>query len=614
MRKTKACKHGTFTYLADDMYVGKSLERYGEFSEDEVSVYRMVLKPDDLAIEVGANIGALTVPLARYCEQVLAFEPFPENYNLLVANLVQNNLMDKVYPYNCAVGEVPGRVSIPEFEQLGHTNYGAVQIGSGDRKVLQCSLDSIVLDELKLERKIKFIKLDCEGSELAVLKGAERLIARDRPILYVENDREEKSAELIGYLLDNGYRCYWHRPPLFNRLNHNGDTKNVFGNTVSISMFCAPEELGVEVDHLDEVADHRVDDQMYARELARTLKILEKNPDDLEARFKAAHYANLDGDVLGARRLIQENLDRDCEHVGSLAIQGLLDLQDGNFAAGWPAYELRYKQKHAKGFGFRDQGVPHWDGQPTDEPVLIWSEQGFGDSIMFVRFMDEVQRRAPRAILEVQPQLFELFETSTIVPTGRLFRLGRALPGYSFHCSLPSLPATMRMYQESDLATHKDHMLGRYLRADRKMIESWRLRDTPRIGVCCRGGAASERAYSRDIPRELVDRLGERFGPFMSLENNGQWESYADTAAAISALDLVITVDTSVAHLSGALGVPTWLMLSSDPDFRWQRNRRDSPWYPSMKIFRQQKFMVWSNVISEIEDHLETQVLQQAAE
>ena len=120
------------------------------------------------------------------------------------------------------------------------------------------------------------------------------------------------------------------------------------------------------------------------------------------------------------------------------------------------------------------------------------------------------------------------------------------------------------------------------------------------------------RSYSRDMPANLMEPLAEKFGPFISLANEGQWESYADTAAAIAALDLVITVDTSVAHLAGALGVPTWLLLSSDPDWRWQRDRSDSPWYSSMRIFRQKQFMDWSNVIEEVSYHLETRIVKAA--
>jgi FkbM family methyltransferase len=599
--KTKQCRHGLFSFYENDMYVGKSLANYGEFSPDEVSVFDMVLRPDDVAIEVGSNIGALTVPLAQRCKKLYAFEPHPENMTLLRTNIDQNDLTN-VKTFMVAIGDHDGHISLPTLDDLGNIDI------ERDNKGKAYTISLHRLDDYYWEEKIKFIKIDAEGSELDILKGASGLIARDRPIMYIENDRKEKSPELVGWLIDNGYTMYWHRPPLFYGGNFANNPRNVFGNTVSISMVCVANESGIKVDSLEEVSDQRVDSEMYNRECNRMLAKVARDPTDVESRFKAAHYHNLMGRTEDARALIAENLQYAPDNHGTLAMRGLLDLQDGNFELGWQAYELRYKQKAAVGFGFRPHDVPHWDGKPTDKTVLIWCEQGFGDSIMFARYMDIVLDLAPNAILEIQPQLFELFELSRVVPEGCLFRLGRALPDYDFHCSLPSIPATLGM---KDIGK----TYNAYLKPDPKMVAHWTKSPTPmpKIGICTRGGVASERAYSRDMPIELGDALADKFGPFMSLANDGQWESYADTAAAISSLDIVLTVDTSVAHLSGALGAPTILMLSSDPDWRWQRERSDSPWYPSMTIIRQKHFMDWSNVIEGVSEILEKLEQQKAA-
>ncbi len=483
------------------------------------------------------------------------------------------------------------------YEKMVHKNFGGIETGYGDLKV-----EVTTLDNYAWTSKIHLIKIDAEGNEIEILKGAEELIKKWRPMIYIENDHVEKSTELISWFLDHDYRLWWHRPPLFYQGNYKGEEKNVFQTLVSINMFCAPEESGVEVFFLQEVADPRVDSKMYERELKRTLRHLERNTMDFDSRFKAAHFHNLLGQTKEARQCIALNLSLDGGNVGSLAIQGLMDLQDGNFEKGWPAYELRYKQAAAHGFGFRPHDVPHWDGTATDERVLIWCEQGFGDSIMFGRFMKNVLELAPNAILELQPQLYELFEHSKIMPEGQLFRLGRTMPDYKYHCSLPSIPATLKFTKEEQVHSKP------YLFADPEMVEGWYKRSTPRIGLCTRGGAASERSYSRDMPTSDISRVTKDFGPFMSLNNDGQWESFADTATAIAAMDLVLTVDTSMAHLAGALGTPVWLMLSSDPDWRWQRTRSDSPWYPSMKIFRQKEFMNWTNVVEEIRYNLETRV------
>jgi FkbM family methyltransferase len=509
---------------------------------------------------------------------------------MLIDNIKSNELFDKIAALNMALGSKFGNNRMPRLGDLEHCNFGNIEIGKGEHTVIVNRIDDIIL---KTEN-IKFIKIDAEGSELEVLKGGEATISRCQPILYVENDRNEKSAELVGWLIDHGYRCYWHRVPLFYENNFNQEKNNVFADIVSINMICVPDDSRYKVESLPEVEDRRCDPKMYERERDRALRRLEKDPEDFDARVIAAHYSNMVDDEETARRYLRENLLKNPGHAASLAVIGLMELQKGNYKDGWQAYELRYAQHNPKSFGWRPHDVPTWDGTPTDKTVLIWCEQGWGDSLMFSRFMREVLAIVPNAIFEVQPQLYELFELSEIVPKGRLYRIGRTLPPYSYHCSLPSVPATLKFDNEEQVKR------GKYLFADPTMVEGWRKRNTPRIGICQRGGTASERAYSRDMPSELAVKLGREFGPFMALTHDGQWESYADTAAAIEALDLVLTVDTSVAHLSGALGVPTWLMLSSDPDWRWGKVRTDCPWYPSMTIFRQKKLMDWSNVIESI--------------
>lgn len=594
----RVCKHGTFTFFADDEFVGASLNRYGDYSEDEVCMFQKLLTEDDTCIEVGANIGALTVPMAKVCKKVYAIEPQTQNYDLLKFNVERNELQDKVRLINAAVGDTNDSIKVPTLLELNHRNFGAVEVGEGSEYARLYTLDRLCL--IHTFPKIKLIKIDVEGYERKVLEGAEDLIARDRPLLYVENDRQEKSAELVGWLIDHNYRCYWHRSPLYIEQNFRGSTVNMFGNIHSHNMICIPEEAKAHVAGLEEVDDHRIDEHMYERERARALRRLEEKPDDLDAHVIAAHYSNLMNDEETAHRLLDQNLKRNPEHTASIAVKGLMQLQEGNYKDGWQAYELRYSQLNPQGFGWRPHTVPHWDGTTTDERVLIWCEQGFGDSIMFGRFMQDVLHRAPNAIFEVQPQLFELFESSGIVPEGRLFRLGRTLPEYRFHCSLPSVPAVLRFDSAQQLVRKP------YLRVDQTMIDSWYKRKTPKIGICKHGGMASERGYSRNLPDECAEDLARRFGPFMTLTHEGQWESYADTAAAIMALDLVITVDTSVAHLAGALGAKTFLLLSTDPDWRWGKHSTDTPWYSTMTIFRQKKFMDWSSVVEQVSDTLET--------
>lgn len=211
-------------------------------------MYDAFLKPSDVAIEVGANIGALTIPLARRCKQVFAFEPQPESYGLLCKNLISNDIGNvSCFPY--AVGAQNATVTIPTIAEID-LNYGRVEIGPGGHTVEQHSLDQI--GAIK-QSKIHFMKLDCEGMELEVLKGAEGIIKRDWPLLYVENDRPANSASLVEWLVDRGYHCYWHRPPLYREDNFRKYVDNIFGDCDSKNMICCrdrnrnPEWLTEEV-------------------------------------------------------------------------------------------------------------------------------------------------------------------------------------------------------------------------------------------------------------------------------------------------------------------------------------------------------------------------------
>jgi FkbM family methyltransferase len=590
-------RHGAFRFYKGDEFVGASLARYGEYSEQEVLVFQKVLRAGQVAIEVGANIGALTVPMAKIIGptgKLIVYEPSLDNAELLRLNLAHNDCAF-VEVKEMAAGCHYGSTRIPRLAELPHKNYGRVEIGSGGQWVRREPIDNLKLDTLH------FLKIDAEGCELEIIQGAAETIKRCRPILYVENDREDKSAALIGAIIDMGYRLFWHRPPLFNPQNFRGEKKNIFAAIASLMMVCVPEEKGIEVVQLDEVADIRDDDEMFDREITRYARGVARNPDDLTGRLMMAHYQNLMQREGEATALIAENLRRDPEHKPTHAIKGLMALQRGNWKEGWPAYELRYGQRNKHLFGGqRVHPVPKWEGEMTEAPVLIWNEQGFGDGIMFARFFKHVRLRAPNAILEVAPELFELFHESFLSPAG-LYRMGRSLPAYKLHCSLPSTPAALG----ADEAMMR--MVGPYLFADDTLTANWRNRQLgyTKIGICDRGSPRSERPFTRDVPRELLEPIGRRFGPFLNLAQDGQFESFADTAAAIASLDLVITVDTSIAHLAGAMDVPVWLLLSFDPDWRWGLKGSETIWYPSMSIFRQPAFRDWASVIADVSKALE---------
>jgi FkbM family methyltransferase len=624
LTSTVETRHGVFDIFDEDELVGLSLATYGEYSEGEVEVFRKVLKPGDVAIDVGANIGALTIPMAKLVEPhglVYAFEASGANLALLSRNVIQNQCDDLVLIMPVAASDKQGALRVDKQSAL-HA-YCRPDINEGEFDVHCTTIDSLELPRCKL------IKIDVDGHELEVLKGAAKTIERCRPIIYIENEIDAKREAMVAWLIDHGYRCFWHRPYMFNIDNWRGDKKNIFGALISVMSICIPDEEGYAVESLEEVADYRDDERMFTREMRRYLKYVGRDENDLQSRWMAAHYANLMQLRDTAHELIDDNLARDPEHVPTKALLALMTLQAGVYnRESWAGYEIRHKQANRHQFGGDrrfPENIKRWDGQLTLQPLLIWSEQGFGDNIMFARFFMHVLKRAPNAFLECRPELFELFEYSDVVGSKplilpetvrqkwpRLYRLGRSMPHFELQLSLPSTAWALGADEEMI------YVDGRYLDVDDTLVDNWlgqgniRLGQTPegplhgaRIGLCHKGSATSERPYTRDIPKELLMPLVRKHGPVFPLDQQGQFDSFATTAAAVKALDLVITVDTSIAHLAGALGKPTWLLLSYDPDFRWGLKGDRTIWYPSVRIFRQPRFRDWGSVIDEVMAALE---------
>lgn len=608
--KTKEnCKHGKISYYADDKWIGRSLELYGEYSEYEVAVFQKCLKPGGVALELGANIGSLTVPMAKIVGptgKVIAFEPGEDTLALLLKNIEQNDLNDIVQIIPKGASDAPGRAAIVYNP---NPNYPKVSLGDNPHtrgNEPDGWINLITVDSLNLER-LDFAKIDVDGCEQFAVEGMRETIMRCRPFIFIENEIPDKAEKLTATLIDMGYRAYWYRPPLYSFTNHAGELRNIFPGTVAIMQIYVPEELDHEVKGCDEVSDIRLadpeDPDVFNREIVRYQRILKRFPENVGVRLIIAHYMNLMGRLEESAELIRENLRLQPDHIPTLAIEGLHMLQAGNYKDGWQRYELRFQQKNTAPFGGNSKhrvDYPAWDGSPTDETVLIWAEQGFGDTIMFSRFYRYVLERAPNAILEVQPHIYELIETSIIAKPGTLYRQDREISeDIGFQCSIPSMPAVLG--DDGSMIP----IDGPYLFADTALSSKWRgIIGDRKIGVCWQGSPRSERPYTRDLPVEFLHALDLTYGPFFSLNDEGQFESYAATAAAIDALDLVITVDTSVAHLAGALGKEVWLLLAFDPDFRWGLEGSTTPWYPSMRIFRQPKLRDWKSVIAEVQDAL----------
>jgi tetratricopeptide (TPR) repeat protein len=341
------------------------------------------------------------------------------------------------------------------------------------------------------------------------------------------------------------------------------------------------------------------------------------------------------------------NFDRALELAPDLAEAHLsratIYLLGGDFERGWSEYVWRLQLKTARA-ALRQ---PPWTGEPLEgKTILLHAEQGLGDTIQFVRYASLVKARGATVVLECQPPLVKLLAKCPGVD--RLVAAGQPLPEFDFHCPLLSLPAVFQTRLETIPANVP------YLFANEGLVHLWRERlaglSSFRIGINWHGREGHREARRRDVPVELFARLADVPGVRLvclqkesaraecqmpvargreSIANEpfhtgtvppqstpdpltrclptelGDFDTahgpFMDTAAVMMNLELVITSDTSVAHLAGAIGVPVWVALPYVPDWRWLLDRSDSPWYPTMRLFRQKHPGDWAAVFAEIQ-------------
>ena len=252
-------RHGTMLVNRNDYFMGQSLLVYGECSELELMFLLALAKRPGLVVEVGANMGIHTIPLAaalaKEGRMLYALEPQPIIFQQLCANLALNGLTNvRAFPYACGRQNGALMFDIPDYKKPGNfgaTRLQAVDETSSSREVVQC----VRLDDLLGQALVGLLKVDVEGFELDVLKGCEDILGRCHPFLYVENDQVDKSPALIQWLFDHDYRLWWHVPPLFNPSNYRGVADNRYGEIRSVNMFGmrkgGPAQMGGMTEILD---------------------------------------------------------------------------------------------------------------------------------------------------------------------------------------------------------------------------------------------------------------------------------------------------------------------------------------------------------------------------
>jgi len=249
--RIKRTRHGVMAYDINDIYVGRSLDCYGEYSRGETLLFSQLAPPESIALDVGANIGALTLALAASVGPrgtVVAIEPQGAIYQLLCANLALNEIRN-VRALHAAAGRAPGRtfVAMPNHAQPGNSGAAEINDRAGEL-VRMVSIDSLQLPACH------FIKIDVEGFEQSVIAGAANTIKRFRPVLYIENDRRHQSADLIRQIFSIDYVPYWHLPPLYSPDNFFRNPTNVFPGIVSVDMMCLPRTDPRKVEGMRPVA------------------------------------------------------------------------------------------------------------------------------------------------------------------------------------------------------------------------------------------------------------------------------------------------------------------------------------------------------------------------
>jgi FkbM family methyltransferase len=222
-----------------DRYIGRSLEQYGEFSEQEVELFATFLRPGSLVLEAGANLGAHTLALSALVGgegAVIAFEPQRLVFHLLCANLALNSITN-VFAYQKAVGAADGTIVVPQIDPASEANWGGLALGAWEQGE---PVPVTWLDGMRFPR-LDLLKADVEGMEEQVLAGAAETIARHRPMLYLEDDRPDLSESLRARIRSLGYKIYNHTPPLFNPGNFANNPENIFPGIVSANLLCVPE-------------------------------------------------------------------------------------------------------------------------------------------------------------------------------------------------------------------------------------------------------------------------------------------------------------------------------------------------------------------------------------
>jgi tetratricopeptide (TPR) repeat protein len=433
--------------------------------------------------------------------------------------------------------------------------------------------------------------------------------------------RQDKAREALGYLEQAVRRA----PQFADALNNLGMALRQLGRSdeaIAVherALFLRPDfaefhnNLGLALK-----ASER-----HEEALVHFRRAIELRPDYAEPHVDVALAYQMRGQVQEALATFDEALRIRPDFGKAHLAKACLLLGLGDFSSGWKEYEWRFRCEEFSGAALLEQ--PAWDGSPLEgRTILLRAEQGLGDTLQFVRYASVLHERGGRVIVAGQAPLLSLLQTCPGV--AEVYAKEDDFPPHDVYAYLMSLPRLLG----ADFASIPANVP--YLSADHERVARWRKElkayQGYKVGICWQGNAEHKQDRLRSVPLaqfaplaevpgtvlfsiqvgEGRQQLTERRGDFAVIDLGQHFDptSFADAAAVIKNLNLVITADTAIAHLAGALGARVWLALPAWPDWRWLLEREASPWYPTMRLFRQKELGRWGNVF----DRMATEVCQ----
>lgn len=717
MNVIKQCKYGLTMFNTNDMYVGKSLDKYGEYAEGEIDLFKELIKKGDTVYDIGANIGSHTLAFAKIVGQegaVVAFEPQRQVYYVLCANVALNNL-SHVHCIPTAVSNIVGSLRVPELNFKEQGNFGAL----GLETPLPDSVDFSIAQVMKIDdltpTSCDFIKIDVEGMESRVLVGAKNTIETYKPFLYVEDDRQKKSKDLVQMIQQLGYETYLHSPSLFREDNYFDNKFNVFGGVLAINLFCHHKDIEINIDFeklgLSKIELGKENDffekhaapskeknleqaqQLAANELTHLAKTysetmfdFDKSMDCLLKAVEMYPTSGAYGNVCNlytkhmrfeealpyaqkAVELDSENPDayvnlgicyaglKDYKTSVALYDEVLKDYPDSLRArfhrgydkvmqrdfSGWADYESRFELFNvAKICKERYGDTPFWKGETLtpDDRLLFFVEQGAGDMFQLARYLPMIkeQKGNPHIILELWGGMENVMARckgmDEIFILSRQDELPEDMPRFDYVCSLFSIPYLLNMNSEEDFPVDVPYIFPAYTKHYKEISEELKEVLTTdrkmRVGIVWAGNSLHKndriRSCHKKCYKPLEDikdiqlyslnmseskRMWSDVGEVDLLEDTDNMDvidlskyitDWNDTAHIVNQLDLIVSVDTGVAHLAGAMDKVVYLALPYINDWRWYVDGDTSMWYPTMRIFRQEKPYDWNPVFEDIAD------------